>query len=276
MTLTLTVHPSPIPQSRWFLRGFAGMTTRPAATSRAIFSGSIPSACATLATFAGTPHVHLRMSESIRTICFDSLLLCMKVRSILDSSVYGNSYIFGNVLVDAGVLPMAVQPYKEEIETIVLTHCHFDHIAHLKEIAHMCKAKVAIHKEDARGLVDDAHSLSMHFGARSPMMVPDITLADGDTIGELRVIHTPGHTPGSICLYSEPDKVLISGDTVFTDGAFGRFDFPGGSRAALTKSLEALAKLEVHGLYPGHGEPVDEGGYRHIAAALQLIKGGYG
>jgi glyoxylase-like metal-dependent hydrolase (beta-lactamase superfamily II) len=200
----------------------------------------------------------------------------MKVRSILDSSVYGNSYIFGNILVDAGVLPMAVQPYKGEIDTIVLTHCHYDHIAHVKEIAHMCKAKVAIHKEDARGLIDDAQSLSMHFGERSPMMVPDITLADRDMIGDLRVIHTPGHTPGSICLYSEADKVLISGDTVFTDGAFGRFDFPGGSRAALTKSLEKLSELDIQGLYPGHGEPVEEGGRRHIAAALQLIKGGYG
>ena len=79
----------------------------------------------------------------------------------------------------------------------------------------------------------------------------------------------------SACIRS-PTSPLISGDTVFTDGAFGRFDFPGGSRAALTKSLETLAALEVRGLYPGHGEPVDEGGYRHIAAALQLIKGGYG
>ncbi len=153
----------------------------------------------------------------------------MQVKWIPEQSGYANSYIFGTILVDAGVVPMAIRPYKDEIDTIVLTHCHFDHTAHVKEIAHMCKAKVAIHKNDAGGLLDDLQSLSMHFGARSPGIVPDIILADGDIIGELTVIHTPGHTPGSICLFSEPNKVLISGDTVFADGCFGRYDFPGGA-----------------------------------------------
>ena len=87
--------------------------------------------------------------------------------------------------------------------------------------------------------------------------------------------HT-GPYPGSICLWSEADKVLISGDTVFTDGAFGRYDFPGGSRQALERSLDQLGQLDVEGLYPGHGEPVDCGGKRHIAAARQLMKAGYG
>jgi hydroxyacylglutathione hydrolase len=200
----------------------------------------------------------------------------MKVRWIPGQGALANSYIFGTVLVDAGVFPMAIQPYKDEIDTIVLTHCHFDHIAHVREIAHMCRAKIAIHRDDAGGLIDDGKSLSMQFGARSPGIVPDIVLSDGDTIGGLTVIHTPGHTPGCICLWSEADKVLISGDTVFTDGAFGRFDFPGGSRQALAKSLERLVPLDVEGLYPGHGEPVDCGGKRHIAAANQLMKGGYG
>ncbi len=80
----------------------------------------------------------------------------MRVRWIPEQSGLSNSYIFGTILVDAGAVPMAVKPYKDEIDTIVLTHCHFDHTAYVKEIAHMCKAKVAIHKNDARGLVDDA------------------------------------------------------------------------------------------------------------------------
>jgi len=200
----------------------------------------------------------------------------MKVRWIPEQGAFANSYIFGTVLVDAGLLPMAIREYKDGIDTIVLTHCHFDHIAHVKEIAHMCKAKVAIHREDAAGLLDESRSLSMHFCARSPGMIPDIILNEGDTIGGLQVIHTPGHTPGSICLYSAPDKVLISGDTVFTDGAFGRYDFPGGSRQALAHSLDRLGELDVEGLYPGHGQPVDCGGKRHIEAARQLMKAGYG
>jgi glyoxylase-like metal-dependent hydrolase (beta-lactamase superfamily II) len=105
---------------------------------------------------------------------------------------------------------------------------------------------------------------------------PDLELKEGDTIGDFCVLNTPGHTLGSICLFCEKEGVLISGDTVFTDGAFGRYDFPGGSRAELTKSLERLVSLNVEGLFPGHGMPVEEGGSRHIAAALRLIRSGYG
>ena len=200
----------------------------------------------------------------------------MPVQWISEGDLYANSYIYGSVLVDAGVTPMAVKPYRDTIDTIVLTHCHFDHTAHIKEIAHMCKAKVAIHRADATGLLDEMRCLSMHFGARAPSIVPDIMLAEGDTIGTLRVLHTPGHTPGSICLYAEEDRVLISGDTVFTDGGFGRYDFLGGSRQDLTRSLDRLTGLDVEGLFPGHGMPVDSGGRLHIAAAQQLMKSGYG
>jgi hydroxyacylglutathione hydrolase len=200
----------------------------------------------------------------------------MQVTWVPEQSAYANSYIYGTILVDAGVPPMAIKPYKDEIDTIVLTHCHFDHTARVKEIAFMCRAKVAIHKNDARGLVDDMQSLSLNFGARSPGIAPDIVLAEGDIIGELKVLHTPGHTPGSICLFSEQDHVLISGDTVFSDGCFGRYDFPGGSRMELARSLNRLSLLDVEGLYPGHGEPVETGGSHHIAAALGLMKSGYG
>jgi hydroxyacylglutathione hydrolase len=200
----------------------------------------------------------------------------MQVRWIPEQSAFANSYIYGKILVDAGLPPMAISPYKEQIDTIILTHCHFDHTARVKEIASLCKAKVAIHKNDARGLVEDTLSLSIHFGARSPGIAPDIILEDGDILGELTVIHTPGHTPGSICLFSDRDHILISGDTVFSDGCFGRFDFPGGSRIELARSINRLSILKIEGLYPGHGEPVKQGGSRHIAAAMDLIKRAYG
>jgi glyoxylase-like metal-dependent hydrolase (beta-lactamase superfamily II) len=140
----------------------------------------------------------------------------------------------------------------------------------------MCRAKVAIHRADARGLSEDMLSLSINFGGRSPGIVPDILLGEGDSIGGLTVLHTPGHTPGSISLLSERDQILISGDTVFTDGAFGRYDFIGGSREQLARSLDRLSLLAIEGLYPGHGEPVDHGGSRHIGAAQQLMKSVYG
>jgi len=200
----------------------------------------------------------------------------MPVQWIAGGALYANSYVIGDFLVDAGVLPMAIEPYKDTIATIVLTHCHFDHTARVKEIAHMCRAKVAIHKLDAPGLLDDARNLAMHFGSRSPAIVPDILLKEGDSVGGLHVLHTPGHTPGSICLFSETDQVLISGDTVFTDGGFGRYDFMGGSRDELVRSIDRLSLLDVEGLYPGHGVPVESGGSGHIASARELLKSGYG
>jgi glyoxylase-like metal-dependent hydrolase (beta-lactamase superfamily II) len=196
----------------------------------------------------------------------------MPVRWIPGSGFLGNSYIVGDILVDAGVLPTALERYRDTIREIVLTHCHFDHVAHLNEIARMCNARVSIHREDAAGLSSDAESLSLHFGARAPMRPPDRILTDGDRIGDLLVIHTPGHTPGSICLLHEAERALISGDTVFSDGGFGRFDFPGGSRSALQRSIERLAGLTIEGLYPGHGSPVERGGNRHILAARELLR----
>jgi glyoxylase-like metal-dependent hydrolase (beta-lactamase superfamily II) len=200
----------------------------------------------------------------------------MQVEWLYSGDPWANAYVVGNILVDAGVLPMAVVPYKGQIETIVLTHCHFDHTARVKEIAHMCNAKVAIHRADARGLLDEVPSLSMNFGARAPGVIADLLLTEGDTIGDFMVLHTPGHTPGCICLYSAKDRLLFSGDTVFADGCFGRYDFPGGSRAELARSLDRLSALDVEGLFAGHGEPTEENGSRSIAAAVGLMKSGYG
>lgn len=196
----------------------------------------------------------------------------MTVRWIPGSGFFGNSYIVGDILVDAGVLPTTLEKYRDTISEIVITHCHFDHVAHLNEIARMCKARVSIHKKDAPGLSSDAVSLSLHFGARAPMRPPDRLLTDGDRVGDLLVIHTPGHTPGSICLLHEEECALISGDTVFSDGGFGRFDFPGGNRLALLESIERLAALDIEGLYPGHGSPVERGGKRHVLAARELLR----
>lgn len=196
----------------------------------------------------------------------------MPVQWIPGDPVFANSYLVGDVLIDAGVTPLAVSKYRDTIRKILLTHCHFDHTAHIKEIALMCKAEVYIHQDDASGLVEDAQSLSMHFGSHSPGIVADTLLKDGDHIDDLLIIHTPGHTPGSICILDETSGDLISGDTVFTDGGFGRFDFPGGRLDDLIRSIERLSQLDIRGLYPGHGEPSRQGGARHVAAARELVR----
>ena len=199
-------------------------------------------------------------------------MVCMPIRWIPGRGMFANAYLAGSVLVDAGVTPMAVEPYRDEVEVIVLTHGHYDHTAHVREIAHMCGAEIAIHADDVAALVEESRSLALHFGARPPGIAPDRVLHEGDEVGGFRVLHTPGHTPGSCCLYDGATGDLISGDTVFSDGCFGRYDFPGGSREALTRSLDRLAVLEVRGLYPGHGFPVEEGGSRQVRAAAELIR----
>jgi len=200
----------------------------------------------------------------------------MPVQWIPGSGWQANSYLIGDILIDAGVLPMALEQYKDQIETIILTHGHFDHTAHLAQIKAMCGAAVCIHEEDAVSLRSEAESLSFHFGARPPMVIPDRVLSNGDQIGPLRVIHTPGHTRGSICLYHEEEAALISGDTVFPGGSFGRTDFPGGNAGELKRSVEQLAMLQVESLWPGHEQPVKSGAGRHLLATRQCLQSYHG
>jgi hydroxyacylglutathione hydrolase len=197
----------------------------------------------------------------------------MPVQWLPGTSFTGNAYICGDILIDAGVLPMAVAPYQDAIRIIVLTHCHYDHTAHVQEIADLCGAEIAIHRSDAAALGDDMQSVALLFGERAPRIRPQRLLTGGEMIGPLKVIHTPGHTPGSICLYEERKKILFSGDTVFTEGSFGRYDLPGGDLEELKRSVQILTNLTVEALYPGHGFPVPHEGERHIAAAYRVLQG---
>ncbi|ADN35098.1 beta-lactamase domain-containing protein [Methanolacinia petrolearia DSM 11571] len=200
----------------------------------------------------------------------------MPVEWIPGTGYFSNSYVYGSVLIDTGATPTAVEPYRDDIGTIVLTHCHYDHIAHLREIRDMCgNPEICIHELDAPGITEPSRSLSTMFGERGPDIGPDVILSEGDEIGGLKVIHTPGHTPGGICLYDAEEMVLFSGDTVFADGAFGRFDFPGGSLEQLSNSVKKLSELDVEGLCPGHGTPAFSNGRRHILAALRALNTGY-
>ena len=201
----------------------------------------------------------------------------MAVKFIPGRGMYANAYVArGTVLVDAGVTPMAIEAHRNTITHIILTHCHFDHIAYLPALQKMTGAQICIHEADAEGLKNDNLSLAMHFGEHSPGIIPDIILHGGEVIEGYEIIHTPGHTPGSICLYDRASEELISGDTVFSDGAFGRYDFPGGSRSTLSDSIQKLTQLKVGGLYPGHGIPARENGQRFIKAAAALIQSAYG
>jgi hydroxyacylglutathione hydrolase len=112
-------------------------------------------------------------------------------------------------------------------------------------------------------------------GMRPPEGRIDVLLKEGDLVldGEsLQVLETPGHSPGSVCLYWPSKRVLIAGDVVFEMGV-GRTDFPGGDGKTLIQSLERLAQLDVDLLLPGHGNPIV--GRDRIQRNFQIIRDTY-
>ncbi len=108
-----------------------------------------------------------------------------------------------------------------------------------------------------------------------PKIQVDTPLSDGEDIilgdEEFDVLHTPGHSLGSICLYSKKSRLLISGDTIFAHGDFSRYDITGGDFNALIKSIERLSALDVKNLYSGHGPIVEEYGKDHMLNSLRNI-----
>ena len=160
-----------------------------------------------------------------------------------------------------------------DLDYVFLTHSHFDHAAaagHFKGLA-----KIVMHEKEYE-LLKVQNFTSILFGVRFKEFEPDILVKGGEVfeLGEitLEVIHTPGHTPGSICLYEPKKKWLFSGDTVFAYGSFGRVDLPGGSAIDLIKSIEKLTKLDVENLYPGHEEVIEGNAKAHIMKSLKIAK----
>ena len=182
--------------------------------------------------------------------------------------VYGvNSYILGDedtkecVIVDPGSEPEKIIKKIEELNLkpkyIILTHGHVDHISATLDIKEKYDIDIMIHREDEYLIKDKNLNLSIHApGYPSVEFSSDILLEDGKKIKvgnlDLKVIHTPGHTKGGICLLCE--DILLSGDTLFMY-SYGRYDLEGGNFEKLKKSiLNRLFKLDPKIIvYPGHG-----------------------
>lgn len=139
---------------------------------------------------------------------------------------------------------------------IILTHGHFDHMLALREVKEKTGAKLSVHENGVDFLKDSAKNLCHHSGVEWIPVAPDVLLRDGDmvTLGgkEFKVIHTPGHTSDSICLYGE--GILVAGDTLFQQSV-GRTDFATGNLqqeiASIKNKLLVLPDETV--VYPGHG-----------------------
>ena len=148
---------------------------------------------------------------------------------------------------------------KAKVKYILLTHCHGDHIAGVQELKQKYGGKVLIHMQDEPGLRQPDVNLADYVGLGNVTIEADSRLNDNDLIHvgdiEFKVIHTPGHTKGGICLYQEEQKILFSGDTIFR-GTWGRTDLPTSSFEAIIKSItdRIMTLPEDTIIYPGHGK----------------------
>lgn len=161
------------------------------------------------------------------------------------------------VIDPAGAIDFIVDDAKNNdfrILKIVNTHGHVDHIMGNAEMKEKTNAQIIIHEDDAEGLIN-MHPMKLQMFNAQPSPPPDVTVRDGDTITfgkqELRVIHTPGHSPGGICL--SINGYLFTGDTLFVEGV-GRTDLPGASWSQLLQSInEKIFSLPDDTIIlPGH------------------------
>ncbi len=180
-------------------------------------------------------------------------------------SFAANCYIVGaesskeGIIIDPGAEADRILKRTEDlglaVKIVVLTHAHMDHVGAVKEVKEATGAEVAIHADDAGALQRQPPRARFDF-SYPPPLPPDRLLNGGDSIDfgdlHLAVLHTPGHSPGGICLLG--DGVVFSGDTLFNFG-IGRFDMPGGSGRQLMNSIHTKLMVlpDSTVVYPGHG-----------------------
>ncbi len=195
----------------------------------------------------------------------------MRIRNLYPGSWGANCYLLINehdaVVVDpsarADKILEALRKEDAEARYILLTHGHFDHIVSLDSLREATGAPAYIHEGDFDFPADSVkNGFGYFFKTEKSYRNPDGKLTDGQilTLGgeEIRVIHTPGHTAGSVC-YLCNNELLLTGDTLF-DGDRGRTDLYSGDEGTLLATLDSMRALpEDLPIYPGHGNPTTLG-----------------
>ena len=189
----------------------------------------------------------------------------MFLEKVLSSSMLGNCYIIADektkeaAIIDPSTegeeILNIISKHKLKVKYIINTHGHMDHIGANTIVKKATGAKILIHEEDRHLLTSPRKNLAIFWGRMIKSPPADKLLKGGETIVlghlKIKVIHTPGHTRGSICLLI--DNILFSGDTLFRN-AVGRTDLPEGSHNMLTQSIreKILPLKDGIEVYPGH------------------------
>lgn len=162
---------------------------------------------------------------------------------------------------------------KKKINQILLTHGHIDHVGGIIALQPAVDIEVIASVIEAQHLkMGDSSYIEPFMGSQCPPVEISREVVEGDSfnVGKFSfdVLHTPGHTHGSISLWDENNQILISGDTVFPQGSFGRTDLRTGSSEQMVASLDRLSKLDIQVLLPGHMPPV----ISQSGSPLDLVK----
>lgn len=180
------------------------------------------------------------------------------------------------VIIDPGDNGQEILAYVRDtdlkVKMLINTHGHWDHIGAVDLLRDELQVPLLIHQADGDMLVSGRSNLSSFMGQEAFRRPAEMFIKDGDVISfgksSLRVIHTPGHTPGGVCLYG--NGCLFSGDTLFAS-SIGRTDFPGGSMEEMLKSVNVgLAKVPDQAkVFPGHGPATTMGRERRCNPYMQ-------
>lgn len=215
----------------------------------------------------------------------------MKVHYIAGVGYDSNVYLLEGddpIVVDTGT-GMFADTILEEISKvvpprtigrIVLTHCHYDHMGGAAKVQEATGGRIYLHEAEAGPIMagDTNLMISDMFGTRAAMVDLE-PLMSGQKLKlgseELEVVHTPGHSPGSIVLFEPKSASAVVGDTVFCDGGVGRWDLPGGDLAELISSVRRLQEMRPKNMYPGHGPYAEGDAQQHLRLSAKYIEEGY-
>ena len=195
-------------------------------------------------------NIHAFIWQSMTANNCNSYLIDGPTRVLIDP---GHRAMFNHVEHGLKELGLGV----DDIDVILCTHGHPDHLEGV-QLFKGKKARFAMHEIEWQWIDSMGRQMGAAHGIDMDAIMPDFFLQEGDlSLGnlEVKVFHTPGHSPGSVCLYLTDQKVLFTGDVVFKEG-LGRTDLPGGDGSKLKESIRRLAELDVEWLLSGHGDVV--------------------